>query len=207
MKTAAASLILLLLHQEDGWRPLFNGKDLEGWSPRGSAAWRVEEGVLVGGQDGDPKKSGVIATKDAFQDFELALDFMIDEHGKYNSGVFIRNDPKSGGQSTYQINIGRAEAGEYTAGVVIHKDGKVTWLAKGDEKDAVRKPREWNSMKIYAKGPHLKVELNGTLVSETREEPPSPRFLEPGVIAFQTYGAEGHAGWVKFRNIKVRELK
>jgi len=26
------------------------------------------------------------------------------------------------------------------------------------------------------------------------------------VLALQTYGAEGHAGWVKFRNLRIREL-
>ena len=42
--------------------PLFNGKDLEGWKAVGSAVWKVEDGVLVGGQDGDPRKSGVLHT-------------------------------------------------------------------------------------------------------------------------------------------------
>ena len=31
-------------------------------------------------------------------------------------------------------------------------------------------------------------------------------FLKPGVLALQTYGAEGHAGWVKFRNLRIRTL-
>src|SRR5678810_941842 len=70
------------------WRTLFDGKNLDGWKPEGSAKWRVEDGIIVGGQDGDPKKSGLLCTKDSFKDFELTLDFMIDEHGKYNSGVY-----------------------------------------------------------------------------------------------------------------------
>src|SRR5438105_2537409 len=88
------------------WKPLFNGKDLEGWSTVGSAVWRVEDGVLAGGQDGDPKRSGVLSTKDLYLDFELSLEFLLDEHGKYNSGVYLRNDPGSAGQATYQVNIG-----------------------------------------------------------------------------------------------------
>ena len=39
--------------------------------------WRVEDGVIVGGQDGDPKKSGLLCTKDSFKDFELTLEFMV----------------------------------------------------------------------------------------------------------------------------------
>src|SRR5438105_2958441 len=92
------------------WRSLFNGHDLEGWIPVGSAQWRVEDGVIVGGQDGDPKRSGLLTSKESFKDFELILDFMIDEHGKYNSGVYLRNDPGKGGRSGYQGNIGRGAA-------------------------------------------------------------------------------------------------
>ncbi len=190
---------------EAPWRELFNGRDLDGWVANGSAVWKVVDGVIVGGQDGDPRKSGVLATRDAWQDFEFSFDFMIDEHGKYNSGVYIRNDPKSQGQTTYQINIGRAAAGEYCGGVVIRKGRDIEWLSKGDEKDAIRRPLEWNSMRILAKGPHLVVDLNGTNIVDVTDPAPPARSLQPGVIALQTYGAEGHAGWIKFRNLKLRE--
>jgi hypothetical protein len=189
-----------------GWTPLFNGKDLEGWDTRGSAVWRVEDGVIAGGQDGDPKKAGVLITKGVYKDFELALEFMIDEHGKYNSGIYIRNDPGSQGQATYQINIGRAAAGEYCGGVVLRKPKGIEWLAKGDEKDEVRKPMAWNSMRVLAQGPHLVVHLNGVKIVDVVDPAPPPRNLEKGVISFQTYGAEGYAGFVKFRNLRIREL-
>jgi hypothetical protein len=50
------------------------------------------------------------------------------------------------------------------------------------------------------------VELNGKKVVDFTDTNPPERFLQKGVIAFQTYGAEGHAGWVKFRNIRVRSF-
>jgi hypothetical protein len=214
MRFAASPLLALLVScaapqgsgEGDAWKSLFNGKDLEGWVMNGSAVWRAEEGVIAGGQDGDPKRSGVLATKDLFQDFELTLEFMIDEHGKYNSGVYIRNDPKSTGQNTYQINIGRGAVGEYCGGVVIHKGKGIEWLSKGDEKDSIRKPLAWNSLRILAKGPHIEVDLNGVNIANVTDPEPPARFLQKGVIGFQTYGAEGHAGFVKFRNLKIREL-
>jgi len=196
MKCAA---LLILAAQAT---PLFNGKDLDGWQAVGSAVWKVEDGVLVGGQDGDPKKSGVLHTKAEYKDFELTLDFMIDEHGKYNSGVYLRNAPGRAGRSGYQVNIGRGEAGEFCAGVYTNK-----WLAKGDEKDAIRKKLDWNALRILIKGTHIEVDLNGTRVSTVDDAEPDPKFLAKGVIAFQTYGAEGHAGWIKFRNIQIREIK
>ncbi len=198
----ACALIFLPTSQEAEWKPLFNGKDLEGWTPVGSAAWKVEDGVISGGQDGDPKKSGILATKETYQDFELELDFMIDEHGKYNSGVYLRNDPGKGGRTGYQVNIGRGEAGEFCGGL-YYKD----WLAKGDEKDTIRKKLEWNSLRILAKGAHIEVTLNGTKVVDFTDPKPDPKLLQKGTLALQTYGAEGHAGWVKFRTLRIRELK
>jgi hypothetical protein len=140
---------------------------------------------------------------------------MIDEHGKYNSGVYLRNPPPGtpGGKNGYQINIGRAAATEYTGGIVITEApgvpaGTPTWLAKGDDTDAIRKPYEWNTLRILADGPHLVVHLNGKPVADITDTNPKrdPRYQQKGVLAFQTYGAEGHAGWVKFRSIRIREL-
>ncbi|HVE39383.1 MAG TPA: DUF1080 domain-containing protein [Planctomycetota bacterium] len=191
---------------EAGWTSLFNGKDLEGWAQNGSAVWKVEDGVIAGGQDGDPKRAGTLATKAMYQDFELSLEFLIDEHGKYNSGIYIRNDVGSTGQATYQINIGRGAAGEFCGGVVIRKNKGIEWLSKGDEKDEIRKPRAWNSMRVLAQGAHLVVNLNGVTIVDVVDPAPPARNLQKGVISFQTYGAEGHAGFVKFRNLKIREL-
>ena len=183
------------------WRPLFNGRDLTNWNQIGSARWSVTNGVIHGGQDGDPKRSGLLTTKEQFQDFELELEFMIDEHGKYNSGVYLRNEPGRGGRSGYQVNIGRGAAEEY---VGLYTD---RWLSKGDEKDTIRKKLEWNKLFIHAQGPHIRVRLNGVEIVDFTDPAPPPKFLEAGVLALQTYGAEGHAGWVKFRNLRVRELK
>ncbi len=186
---------------EKPWKSLFNGKDLTGWKAIGSAVWKAEENILIGGQDGDAKRSGLLTTTQTFQDFELSFDFMIDEHGKYNSGVYLRNDPDTGKRTGYQINIGRGVAGEYCGGLHL-----ADWLAKGDEKDEIRKPKEWNSMRITAKGPHIRVDLNGKNVVDYTDAKPEAKLLQKGVIGFQTYGADGHAGWVKFRDVKVREI-
>jgi hypothetical protein len=141
-------------------------------------------------------------TKQRFQDFEIELEFMIDEHGKYNSGVYLRQEPGKGGRTGYQVNIGRGQAQEYTAGLYTDH-----WLAKGDENDTIRKPLDWNRLRILADGAHVVVHLNGNQVVDFTDPNPDPKFLRPGVIALQTYGAEGHAGWVKFRDIRIREIR
>jgi hypothetical protein len=205
---------------KDEWRSLFDGRDLSGWQKTGSADWHVDHkdgwpDMIVGGQDGDPKRGGNLCTVEQFQNFELELEFMIDEHGKYNSGVYLRNPPADAksGKNGYQVNIGRAAAGEYTGGIVVTdapgtKPGTPTWLAKGDETDAYRRPMEWNRMRILAVGGHVVVHLNDHEVANLTDTAPDrdPRYFGKGVIALQTYGAEGHAGWVKFRNLRIRVL-
>jgi hypothetical protein len=199
---ALAAAVSGAADDDDSFRSLFNSKDLTGWQTVGSAVWKVEDGIIVGGQDGDPKRSGLLTTKEEFTDFELRLDFMIDEHEKYNSGVYLRQAAGKGGRTGYQVNIGRGQAQEYTAGIFTDR-----WLAKGDEHDKIRKPLDWNALRILAKGGHIIVHLNGVKVSDYDDPNPPERFLKPGAIALQTYGAQGHAGWVKFRNIKIREIK
>src|SRR4051812_42836458 len=182
------------------WRTLFDGRDLTNWTQNGSARWTVKDGIIEGGQEGDPKRAGLLATKEKFKDFELELEFMIDEHGKYNSGVYLRNNPNTAGRTGYQVNIGRPEAQEY---IGLYTD---RWLAKGDEKDVIRKKLDWNKLYIFAQGPRIKVRLNDIELFDFTDPAPAPKFLQPGVLGLQTYGADGHAGWVKFRNIRVREL-
>lgn len=180
---------------------LFNGHDLDGWVPLGKAHWRVEDGVIVGTQDGDPSRSGLLTTSRQFKDFELFVDFDLEEHGKYNSGVYLRNEPGVERQTGYQVNIGRGVVGEYSGG--LYRNG---WLGKGDVNDTIRRPGQWNTLHITADGPHILVDLNGVRVVDFIENNPDPKLLAAGAIGLQTYGAEHYAGHVRFRNIKVREI-
>ncbi len=188
---------------QPAWTPLVPKSSLdEFWTTQGTALWTLADGVITGAQGDDPKRSGMLVTKSSYQDFELDLEFQIDEHGKYNSGVYLRCQPGDKGRirTGYQVNIGRGVVGEFCGGVFVNE----AWLAKGDEKDAVRRPTEWNRLRVVARGPHLVVELNGVKVVDATDPKPEDRLLKAGPIALQTYGAEGHAGWVKFRGVRVR---
>jgi hypothetical protein len=231
------------------WKPLFNGKDLTGWTiaagrgranapapapgaaaeaPPAPASWKVENGVLVGGQGGG---RGSLVSNEQFKDFELELDFMLAEHGTgcsaelvgpeqanastdrsclYNSGITFRTG--------YQLNIGRRESGEFI-GLVVHRvhpeaiRKNVLWLDKGDQKfPNLRKKEDWNSLRISAKGPHITVSLNGTKIVDVMDNPTDPaeaKWKEAGPISIQWPPAGesgGFAGFVKYRNIRIREL-
>ena len=219
------------------WQPLFNGKDLSGWTiaaGRGGAAasatgttpppaWKVENGVLIGGQG----VRGSLVTVGQYKDFELELDFMLAEHGTecsaelgpkeentskdptclYNSGITFRTG--------YQLNIGRREAGEFI-GIVVHRQapgairGNVLWLDKGDAKfPGLRKKQDWNTLRISANGPHLQVFLNGTKICDVTDNPTDPaeaKWKEAGPITVQSPYTPGFEGFVKYRNIRIRQL-
>jgi hypothetical protein len=182
---------------------LLQGDELDQWEAFGKAEWKVTNGVLEGGQDGDPKRSGVLATKETFLDFDLTFEYLIDEHGKYNSGVYFRRgktkDDREG--PSYQLNLGRGKAGEFV-GLFLDR-----WLDKGDEEDRIRKPKEWNKVRLLVVGPKIKAWLNGELIVEYVDPDPRPDLARTGTIALQTYGAEGHAGWVKFRKLRIKRIE
>ena len=220
------------------WKPLFNGKDLTGWTvaagrgggttPPQPAQWKVENGVLVGGQG---TGRGSLVTDEQYKDFELELEFMLTELGTkcsaeligekqenasedksclYNSGVTFRTG--------YQVNIGRREAGEFI-GIVVHRKapgairGYVLWLSTGDEKfPGLRKKEDWNRLRIMAKGPQITVTLNGKQISDVKDDPTDPaeaRWKEAGPITLQwpPAGESGGAqGFIKYRNMRIRTL-
>lgn len=182
------------------FKPLFTENSLSEWESLGPAKWTVRNGTLITGQDGDPKRWGMLQSKKQYLDVELKLEFKIDEHGKYNSGIYLRRPKNSKKGRAYQINIGRGASNE-PVGLYLN-----SWLAKGDENDRIRIPLKWNSLRIRIVKSQIQVWLNKKKIVNFKHENPKPYLLEPGAIAFQTYGAEGHSGWVKFRNIRLKNL-
>src|SRR5215510_5688108 len=83
------------------WKPLLNGKDLSGWTvaagrggananpnapPPQPAQWKVENGVLVGGQG---TGRGSLVSSEQYKDFELEFEFMLAELGTKCSAELI----------------------------------------------------------------------------------------------------------------------
>ena len=203
MNKLALLLVLLVPHASGGKQiDLLKGDGLAQWEAFGKAEWKVADGVLEGGQDGDPKRAGILATKETFLDFDLQFEYLIDEHGKYNSGVYFRRGKNKEDRKgpSYQLNLGRGKAGEFV-GLFLDR-----WLDKGDEEDRIRKPKEWNKVRLLVVGSKIKAWLNDELIVEYVATDPRPDLARAGTIALQTYGAEGHAGWVKFRKFKLRKI-
>ena len=77
------------LAQEEGFKPLFNGKDLSGWVPVNTApsTWTVEDGMVVC----SGKPIGELRTRKMYQNFILALEWR-HMKPKGNAGVFVWAD-------------------------------------------------------------------------------------------------------------------
>ena len=70
---------------EEGWTPLFNGKDLEGWKNPDPAKFLVEDGCLVGTQtDG---KGADLFTKEIWTFCGLKTAYVLFSPGDEGAGV------------------------------------------------------------------------------------------------------------------------
>ena len=227
--TLLCFVLVVSVQSAEPWKPLFNGKDFTGWTVPGrgggsvnptNAGWKIDHGIIVGGQAGPGQKGGSLVSEAKFKDMELELEFMLAEQPAgpdgscakctYNSGVYLRTG--------YQVNFGRREAGEFI-GIVIHRvdpraiKGNVLWLDTGDEKfPNLRKKEDWNHVQISFQGPRLQVTLNGTKICDVKDEPTDPAeaaWKEAGPISFQwPHGGEagGFDGFIKLRNVRIRKL-
>ncbi len=164
-----------------GWTTLFDGSTLDGWNVLGNANWELEDGAVQADTG-----SGFLVTPESYGDFELLLEFWVDEPA--NSGIFIRcADPQSVRDTNcYEVNIYDTRADQtYRTGGIVHIAAPTSVINAGGR---------WNTYEIAAQGPQLTVTLNGTQTVDVEDS----QFAD-GPIALQ-YGA----GIVKFRNVRVR---
>ena len=196
-----------------GWRLLFDGRTTAGW--RGfrmdsmPGGWQAVDGALTRvGRGGD------IITREAFRNFELALEWKVAPRG--NSGIFYRASED-------------AEAIYWTAPEMQvlddagHEDGQSRLTAAGANygldpapTGVVRPAGEWNQVRLVVNGAHVEHWLNGTKVVEyelgspaweakvqASKFAPHPHY---GRNAEGYLGLQDHGDLVAYRNIKIRVL-
>ena len=166
-----------------GWTTLFDGSSLDGWNVLGDANWELADGAVQADSG-----RGFLVTADSYADFELTLEFWVDEPA--NSGIFIRcADSQSVADSnSYEVNIYDTRPDQtYRTGGIVHFAAPMS---------VINSAGRWNTYEIRAEGPRLTIRLNGTLTVDTEDST-----YASGAIALQ-YGA----GVVKFRNVRIRVL-
>ena len=181
---------------QDGFSPLFNGRDLDGWEgePR---LWKVKDGVIEGSTEGVVlDQNSFLITKRTFSDFILRAEMKLRNH---NSGIQFRSRrlpdfavagyQMDAGESNYWGNI-YDERGKRGIMVDTFKEKGSTVLKQGD----------WNDVEILCEGDHIQIRLNGLVTADIRDSASLN-----GVIALQLHRGPPMQVW--FRNIRIKELK
>jgi hypothetical protein len=179
-----------------GGTPLFNGRDLEGWTVHGTERWYVDQGDLVC-ESGPDAEYGYLATDRPYKDFELSLEFKQEADG--NSGVFFRSSLDGTRISGWQAEV--APPGLYTGG--IYESYGRGWLIQPDpEKDAALRMGNWNRMIVRVDGSRVTTWLNGIEMVDLIDEQIGEA---DGVIALQIHDGGGIK--VRWRNLMVTDLE
>jgi hypothetical protein len=179
-------------------QPIFNGKDLTGFTGEDAARfWRVENGVLVGENDA-AKKGHYLWTEKEYRDFVLEFDVRWKsptERG-VDTGIEMRK-PK------IQLQLGVSGSLRVDMTGSFYTGGKPAYPEAGQAKNAkaLMKPEgEWNTFRIEAKGDTFKCWINGQKASEYTD----PKFSGAAPLGLQIHGNVEMK--VEFRNLKIAEL-
>jgi hypothetical protein len=183
---APAELAPAAAPAEPEWTVLFDGSTMDGWNVTGDANWSLDESD--GSVMADNGMAGFLVTPDSYADFELTLEFWVDEPA--NSGIFIRcQEPEAiDAVNAYEVNIYDTRPDQ------TYRTGSIVNLAAPSE--VIDTGGQWNTYEIRAEGPRMTVILNGVQTVDVEDE----THVE-GPIGLQ-YGS----GIVKFRNVQIRPL-
>jgi hypothetical protein len=198
-------LFILLLasavagYAEEGFTPLFNGKDLSGWIVDTPGLWRVEEGGVVAKSPG-LKYNDFLRTSKHYGDFILKASFRL-ANGYGNSGIQFRSKPvpDSHEVSGYQADIGQ----QYWGCLYDESRRKRVLVQAAPESLKTLNKDGWNDYTVTARGNHIVIELNGVKTVDYIET--EPGIETSGFIALQIHSSPAPTE-VHFRNVRIREL-
>ncbi|WP_395740151.1 family 16 glycoside hydrolase [Prosthecobacter sp.] len=203
---------------QEGFKPLFNGKDLTGWDGN-PELWSVEDGCITGKTTGPEQLSYnqfLIWRGGKVKNFELHA--KIKQSGN-NTGIQYRSKelPENGRWSIggYQCDIhpatpnnamvyeekGRGIIVQNGQGVVVDPEGK-RWLVSEHEPVKVD-IAEWHEYTVIATGNHLIHKIDGKVTIDLLDFEESKRAFE-GLVAFQIH--RGPAMNVQIKDVMLKEL-
>ena len=181
---------------EDGFKPLFNGKNLDGWDgdPR---LWSVKDGLIVGSTEGvNLEHNEFLISKQEYSNFIFRADMKLRNH---NSGIQFR----SVASPEWVVSGYQADAAENNYwGCIYEEKGKRGILVNGwkDKGEKVVKLKDWNTYEILCDGDHIQLKLNGLVTADLHDS-----LRLSGVFAFQLH--RGPPMQAYFRNVQIKVLK
>jgi hypothetical protein len=217
------------------WKPLFNGKDLSGWTiqgrqqDRGKTFWTVEGGEITCNSIGKKDHNHVwLVNNNEYEDFELNLKFLAYHDSPGNCGVQFRSRYdtvlEGGRMNGPQVDIHPPEASSWRTGLIYDETlEEQRWLVPSlpnwnipqkykPEKYKFKYSEEgWNDLTIICKGMHVKTIVNGIV----RTDWDGTEVLGNEAHRKRNIGKRGHIALqlhqndelkIRFRDIRIREL-
>lgn len=215
-----------------GWRLLWDGATTKGW--RGAKlsvfpdkGWSMEDGILsvLSSGGAESRNGGDIVTTEAFDNFELSIDFKLTKGA--NSGIKYFVDP--------DLNMGEGSAIGLEFQVLDDKEHPDAKMGKNGNRtvgslyDLIRAENfensrgknfkgvgKWNNARIVVKGGHVEHWLNNVKVVEFDrfsqvfkalvEKSKYEKWKNFGTIPSGRILLQDHGDHVSFRSIKIREF-
>jgi hypothetical protein len=199
---------------DDGFMPMFNGKDLSGWVNANCApeTWSIKDGVIR--CTGIP--TGAMRTEKQYENFILECEWRHLTSGG-NSGVFIWGSPISApgvpflrGIEVQVLDQGYMKHADPTKprwftthgdvfpihGATMEPHGEHSGQRSFPSEERSKLSPEWNHYRITGNNGTLTLAVNGKVVSGGDK-----CFWRKGYLALESEGAP-----VEFRNVRIKEL-
>lgn len=196
-----------------GFKSLFNGRDLSGWTAVDGKLWSVDRQnqALVGNNESAASKyqNSWIFTEKEFSDHRLRFEYQM--VANTDSGFALRTQP--GGNKTendrFEIQLTNDPSLQNTTGTIMGLRSDAGHpRTKPKTEVSQRGAGEWNLVEIEIRGPHLQMTINGKIVQDVRFDESfgggksGKKLLSPtGRLGLQI-----RTGRVEFRRIEVQEL-
>lgn len=190
---------------EEGFTPLFNGRDLAGWigDLKGYQAAAGVIAVL-------PEASGNLYTEKEYRDFIFRFDFKLTPGA--NNGIGIRA-PLTGdaAYAGMEVQVLDDSAEVYKALQPCQFHGSIYGVVPA-RRGHQRPVGEWNTEEIEVRGRRVKVTLNGAVIVDADLDEASAggtidKRDHPGLKNETGHiGFLGHGSRVEFRNLRIREI-
>ena len=189
--------LLAQIPDDDGFRPLFNGRDLSDFIVDTAGLWSVRHGVIIARSPG-LKYNEFLRTKEHYQDFTLRASLRLID-GAGNSGFQFRSKDVPG---SHECSGYQADAGERYWGSLYDESRRRKTLAGPDARYLdTFDPAIWHTYVVTAHGDHIRIEVDGVQTVDYNEaEPGIPR---NGFIALQVHAWPTPVEmW--FRDLRIR---
>lgn len=197
--------------KKEGFKVLFDGSNMHEWTGN-TVDYILEDGCI----SCVPTKSfgGNLYTKQEYGNFIYRFDFQLTPGA--NNGIGIRTPME--GDAAYvgmEIQVLDCEHPIYKNITPLQHHGSVYGIipANADHHSAFKPVGEWNTEEIIANGDNIKVTVNGQVIlegniREATKNGTADHKEHPGLFNKKGHiGFLGHGSPVKFRNIRIKELK